>query len=136
MSAEVSNSNWLFSRNIDLTVFLGSAVVSLLLLALGWRLGILNEDSPDWTWITTVLLIDVAHVWSTTFRVYFDIDEVKRRFWLYLLVPVAGYAVGVALYSGGGACLLESAGDRRRLSFRSAAIRLGRALSAKAEGDG
>jgi hypothetical protein len=101
MAAEVSNSRWLFSRNLDLTVFLGSAVVSLLLLAVGWRLGILNEDSPDWTWITAVLLIDVAHVWSTTFRVYFDIQEVKRRFWLYLLVPIAGYAVGVALYSEG-----------------------------------
>lgn len=94
-------SIWLFSRNTDLSVFLGSAVVSLLLLAVGYQLGILNEDSPDWTWVTAVLLIDVAHVWSTSFRVYFDTEEFKRRFWLYLLVPVAGYAVGVALYSEG-----------------------------------
>lgn len=94
-------SRWLFSRNIDLTVFLGSAVVSLLLLAVGWRLGILNEESPDWTWISAVLLIDVAHVWSTSFRVYFDVEEFKRRFWLYLLVPIFGYAIGVALYSEG-----------------------------------
>ena len=78
-----------------------SAVVSLLLLAVGWRLGILNDDSPDWTWISAVLLIDVAHVWSTSFRVYFDKEELKRRLWLYLLVPIAGYAVGVALYSEG-----------------------------------
>lgn len=92
-------NRWLFSREIDLTVFLGSAVVSLLLLAIGWQLGILNQESPDWTWITAVLLIDVAHVWSTSFRVYFDVEEFKRRFWLYLLVPVFGYAVGVALYS-------------------------------------
>jgi hypothetical protein len=92
---------WLFSRNIDLSVFLGSAVASLLLLTVGWRLGVLNEESPDWTWITAVLLIDVAHVWSTSFRVYFDTDEFKRRFWLYLLVPVFGYVVGVALYSEG-----------------------------------
>ena len=92
---------WLFSRNIDLSVFLGSALVSLLLLGIGWRLGILNDDSPDWTWISAVLLIDVAHVWSTSFRVYFDAEEFKRRFWLYLLVPVFGYAVGVALYSEG-----------------------------------
>jgi hypothetical protein len=101
VSAEVSNSPWLFSRNLDLSVFLGSAVASLLLLAVGWRLGILNDESPDWTWITAVLLIDVAHVWSTTFRVYFDVQEVKRRFWLYMLVPAAGYLVGVALYSEG-----------------------------------
>src|SRR5688500_10326618 len=96
-----SSSVWLFSRNIDLTVFLGSALASLLLLAIGWRLGILNEESPDWTWISAVLLIDVAHVWSTSFRVYFDKQELRRRLWLYLLVPIFGYAVGVALYSEG-----------------------------------
>ena len=94
-------SLWLFSRNVDLGVFLGSAVVSLLLLTVGWQAGILDSESPDWTWITAVLLIDVAHVWSTSFRVYFDKEELKRRFWLYLLVPVFGYVVGVALYSEG-----------------------------------
>jgi hypothetical protein len=92
---------WLFSRNIDLLAFLGSAILSLLLLALGWQLGILNEESPDWTWVSAVLLIDVAHVWSTSFRVYFDTEEFKRRIWLYLLVPISSYAVGVALYSEG-----------------------------------
>ena len=98
---KVNKSVWLFSRNIDLSVFLGSSIVSLLLLVVGWELGILNEESPDWTWITAVLLIDVAHVWSTSFRVYFDTEELKRRLWLYVIVPVAAYAVGVALYSEG-----------------------------------
>ena len=92
---------WLFSREIDLTVFLGSAVASLLLLVVGWHAGILNGESPEWTWVMAVLFIDVAHVWSTSFRVYFDKEEFKRRFWLYLLVPVFGYAIGVALYSEG-----------------------------------
>ena len=92
---------WLFSRNIDLSVFLGSAVAAMVLLAVGWQIGVLDEVSPEWTWVTAVLLIDVAHVWSTSFRVYFDTEEFKRRFWLYLLVPVFGYAVGVALYSEG-----------------------------------
>src|SRR5690606_23813022 len=101
VSFEDKKSVWLFSKNIDLSVFLGSAVASLLLLAAGWRLGILNSDSPEWTWVSAVLLIDVAHVWSTSFRVYFDIEELKRRMALYVMVPVAGYAVGVALYSEG-----------------------------------
>src|SRR5881275_2294495 len=92
---------WLFSRSLDLTVFLGSAVLSLLLLAVGWQVGLLNGQSPDWTWISAVLLIDVSHVWSTSFRVYFDKAEFKRRFWLYLAVPLAGYALSVALYSEG-----------------------------------
>lgn len=103
MQNVIPHSNWLFSREIDLSVFLGSAVVSLLLLAVGWQIGILNEESPDWTWVTAVLLIDVAHVWSTSFRVYFDAEELKRRFWLYVLVPVFGYALGVAVYSEYGA---------------------------------
>lgn len=101
MREALPQSKWLFSREIDLSVFLGSAVASLLLLAVGWQLGILNDESPDWTWISAVLLIDVAHVWSTSFRVYFDAEEFKRRVWLYTLVPVFGYAVGVALYSEG-----------------------------------
>jgi hypothetical protein len=101
MVAEVRQNYWLFSQKIDLTVFLGSALASLLLLAVGWQLGILNDESPDWTWVSAVLFIDVAHVWSTSFRVYFDKEEFKRRFWLYLLAPIFGYALGVALYSEG-----------------------------------
>lgn len=95
------SSFWLFSRGTDLSVFLGSAVASILLLVAGWHLGLLTEDSPEWTWVSAVLLIDVAHVWATSFRVYFDRDELKRRLWLYVLVPISGYAVGVALYSEG-----------------------------------
>ncbi|HEX8250986.1 MAG TPA: hypothetical protein VF599_22620 [Pyrinomonadaceae bacterium] len=99
MNEAMPQSKWLFSAPVDLSVFLGSAVLSLLLLAIGWQLGVLHEESPDWTWITAVLLIDVAHVWSTSFRVYFDTEEFKKRIWLYTLVPLFGYAVGVALYS-------------------------------------
>ncbi|NNE64967.1 MAG: hypothetical protein HKN33_00250 [Pyrinomonadaceae bacterium] len=82
-------------------MFLGSAVASLLLLALGWQIGLLNADTPDWTWITAILMIDVAHVWSTSFRTYFDREEFKSRMWLYILVPVLGYLFGVLLYSEG-----------------------------------
>jgi hypothetical protein len=92
---------WLFSRNTDLTVFLGSAVVSLVALWVGAQLGVLNSDTPDWAWIPAVLLIDVAHVYSTGFRVYFDKQELRRRPWLYGLVPVIGLILGVALYSEG-----------------------------------
>jgi hypothetical protein len=92
---------WLFSRNTDLTVFLGSALLSLLALWIGARLGVLNSDTPDWAWIPAVLLIDVAHVYSTGFRVYFDKEELKRRPLLYAIVPIIGLAIGMALYSEG-----------------------------------
>jgi hypothetical protein len=92
---------WLFSARIDLLTFVGSAVVSLVALWIGALTGVLKDDSPDWTWIPFVLLIDVAHVYATAFRVYFDPVELKRRLWLYTLVPIMGYVIGVALYSEG-----------------------------------
>lgn len=99
MNSIAKRDFWLFGARVDLSVFLGSAIFSLLLVAVGWQFGFLDNDAPDWTWISAVLLIDVAHVWSTAFRVYFDWEEFKSRVWLYVLVPVCGYALGVALYS-------------------------------------
>jgi hypothetical protein len=99
MATASSQPKWLFSAPVDLSVFLGSAVLSLSLLAIGWQLGFLDGDTPDWTWISAVLLIDVAHVWATSFRVYFDTEEFKKRIWLYTLVPLFAYLLGVALYS-------------------------------------
>jgi hypothetical protein len=90
---------WLFSPAIDLWTFGGSALASFVLLAIGGALGLLESDSPEWTWITCVLLIDVAHVYATGFRVYFDRTELARRPHLYIGVPIACFALGWAVYS-------------------------------------
>ena len=90
---------WLFSPRVDAGVFLGSALASLALLWVGARAGVLDADAPDWAWVPAVLLVDVAHVYATAFRVYFDTEELKRRAWLYALAPAVALAVGVALYS-------------------------------------
>lgn len=92
---------WLFSKRVDLAVFLGSAVFALSLLIAGHFAGILHADAPPWLWLFAVVFIDVAHVWSTAFRVYFDPKELARRRALYLGVPIAGYAIAWALYSEG-----------------------------------
>jgi hypothetical protein len=94
---------WLFSPRADFAVFGGSALASLLLLWVGARAGLLEADSPDWAWVPAVLLVDVAHVYATAFRVYFDAEELKRRAALYVLAPAVAYALGVALYSEGEA---------------------------------
>ena len=90
---------WLFSPRVDLCAFGGSALLSLLLLLLGAQAGVLDSDAPDWAWVPAVLLVDVAHVYATAFRVYFDTEELKHRLWLYVLVPALALGVGVVLYS-------------------------------------
>ncbi|HWM87928.1 MAG TPA: hypothetical protein VNO33_18870 [Kofleriaceae bacterium] len=92
---------WLFSRRLDLTVFLGSAAVALALVALGPWLGVPpGGDSPGWTWITGVLLVDVAHVYATLFVVYLEPEERTRRA-VYWIVPALAWVAGVVVYSEG-----------------------------------
>jgi hypothetical protein len=92
---------WLFSPRADVAVFGGSALLSFALLFVGWRAGVLGDTMPDWGWVPAVLLVDVAHVWATGFRVYFDRRELSRRPLLYTLVPLASFAAGAALYRVG-----------------------------------
>jgi hypothetical protein len=76
-------------------------VAAFLALWIGAQAGVLQGHTPDWTWIPAVLLVDVAHVWGTGFRVYFDQREMQRRPWLYTIVPVVGWCAGIALYAVG-----------------------------------
>ncbi|MFN9850950.1 MAG: hypothetical protein ACK57P_03985 [Planctomycetota bacterium] len=92
---------WLFNPQLDLLAFLGSAVAALGLLALGEPLGLIDADTPDWIWIATILLIDVAHVYATGFSVYFVPEELKRHPWLYGLTPLLGFAIAWWLYQQG-----------------------------------
>ncbi|MDB4942121.1 MAG: hypothetical protein JWP97_1655 [Labilithrix sp.] len=92
---------WLFSRGIDLSVFLGAFVLALAALGVGALTGVLDDETPGWAWLPAVVLCDVAHVWSTMFRTYLDRAERRSRPWLYALVPPLGLAAGVALYARG-----------------------------------
>lgn len=94
-------SPWLFSRRADLLLFGGPFLVSLLLLAFGARTGHLDGDLPVVLWLGVVVAVDVAHVWSTGWRVYADPEELRRRPALYLGIPAAAYAGGVVLYTAG-----------------------------------
>jgi hypothetical protein len=92
-------SPWLFSRRADLALFGGSAAAALLLLLVGHWTGQLDGDAPLWLWVGAVVFVDVAHVWSTGWRVYADTEEFRSRAALYLAVPAACYAAGVVAYS-------------------------------------
>ncbi|MCP3139091.1 hypothetical protein [Pyxidicoccus xibeiensis] len=91
------SQGWLFGPGVDLTVFAGSALVSVaFVLAAPW-LGAVG-DTPLWAWLLFVVCVDVAHVWSTLFRTYLDADELRRRPGLYLGAPLLAYAAGVVAH--------------------------------------
>jgi hypothetical protein len=101
LAVERPRTTWLFSPQIDVAVFGGSALLSFVILGIGAQFGVLHADAPEWAWIAGVLLVDVAHVWSTIFRTYLDTNQLRARPMLYITVPVAAYVIGVALYSLG-----------------------------------
>jgi hypothetical protein len=96
-------SRWIFSPAIDLAVFGAPALVALALVAAAPALGLAGADTPDWAWIAGVLLVDVAHVWSTGLVTYLDRSELARRPLLYATVPLGGWLAGVIVYALGGA---------------------------------
>ncbi len=100
-----NRGTWLVSARWDVGGFGGSALLAFGLLLFGRLTGALHGAVPAWAWIATVVFVDVAHVWATAYRVYLDPDEMRRRPALYLGLPLAAYAAGVALYSAGSASL-------------------------------
>ncbi len=100
-SVQGGRGPWLFGRTVDLAVFGGTTLVALVLASLGPD--VRGGLDPEWSWIVGVMLVDVAHVWSTAFIVYLDPVEWKRRKALYVGVPLACFATGVALFAIGGA---------------------------------
>ncbi|MBI5201677.1 MAG: hypothetical protein HY925_08845 [Elusimicrobia bacterium] len=91
---------WLLSPAFDLTWIVGPPALSAAAV-LAWP-ALRGENLPAWGWLTLVVGVDVAHVWSTLFRTYLDPQERKRRPSLLLNIPLAAWAAGVLLYRAGG----------------------------------
>jgi hypothetical protein len=88
----------------DLAVFVLPAALALGLIA--WLSPErARGESPEWVWVTGVLLVDVAHVWSTAFVTYLSPSELRRHPERYWLVPGLGWIGGVLLYGLGGGAL-------------------------------
>ncbi len=88
----------LFGRRLDLAAFVLPTLLSLALVAIGAALG-LEHDLPEWTWLVCIVAVDVAHVWGNLVLVYFDPIERRRRPMLYIGMPLAALAIGIALAS-------------------------------------
>jgi hypothetical protein len=54
---------------------------------------------PDAAWVVLILLVDVAHVYSTLYRTYFDKTVFRKQQTILLSIPFIGFVAGVLLYS-------------------------------------
>ncbi len=95
-------NRWILSPAFDLTFFVGPAVLPALAAFLFPSLREAGAPLPLWGWVVCVLLIDVSHVYSSLYRTYFDLEEVKRRPLLYTLAPLLCFLAGVGLFLAGG----------------------------------
>lgn len=91
---------WIYSRRFDLTWILAPAFVASALMFLLPPTAVTRmQELPVWVWVICVMGIDVAHVYSTLYRTYFDPDERQRYATLLWVIPLACWIVGVLLYS-------------------------------------
>jgi len=93
---------WLFSRNLDLAAFTGSALAGFALVGLAAWQGWLHAPVSSPLWLLLVVGVDVAHVHATWLRTYFDPGEMKVHAWRYALVPLLAWAAGAALHARSG----------------------------------
>jgi len=96
--AQAAPARWLFSGPLDGALFAGSALAAALVV-LGGRAAGVAGDTPLWAWLVFVLGIDVAHVWATLYRVYFDQAELQRRPLLYAGAPLVAFGLSVAAHA-------------------------------------
>lgn len=90
---------WIGSRFVDSAFILGPAYFSILL---AYMLNHFFPSDSDLTlipWIVFVLLIDVAHVYSSLYRTYLNPVEIKKNTPLLLFTPILCFLTGFILYS-------------------------------------
>lgn len=90
---------WIGRPFIDVVFILLPPFISLLIIALFPWLFAENKDMPDAGWVILILLIDVAHVYSTLYRTYFDPHALAQQRFLLWTIPFAGFVAGVLIYS-------------------------------------
>lgn len=78
-------------------ILLPSFLVIGLILLLGDSFEWLSENET-WTWLVIVVFIDVAHVYATFFRTYFDKAYFYSRWKLFVFLPLGLLVISFAIY--------------------------------------
>lgn len=90
---------WLSSPSWDCILIIAPAFLSSIV-ALLFRSQLDNSQyMPLWAWVSFVLVVDVAHVYATLFRTYFNERSFAENMPLLVLIPSACWFSGWILYS-------------------------------------
>ena len=88
-------SPWIWSRRVDLAVFALPTLLGAFVLAVAPP----GRGTSELGFLVLVLCVDVAHVWATLFRTYFDREELRRRRATYTLVPLGCFVLGALIHA-------------------------------------
>jgi hypothetical protein len=95
------NAPWLYSRFADSAFILAPAFAVTLLVEILPQSWLEHQKMDAWSWLLLVVFVDVAHVYSTLWRTYFDKAAVERYRTLFIVIPLACWIAGVLAYSAG-----------------------------------
>lgn len=90
---------WIGKPWIDTVFILLPPFLSLAFIAIFPSLFQDNKELPVAGWVVLILLVDVAHVYSTLYRTYFDPHALKEQRSLLWTIPLFSFIAGVLLYS-------------------------------------
>jgi hypothetical protein len=90
---------WLHSAFVDLPLILGPSFLATIGVLLFHDAFDQTTELPLWAWVSIILCIDVAHVYSTLFRTYLNPTGFRENSTLLTVVPFLCWLGGVLLYS-------------------------------------
>jgi hypothetical protein len=89
---------WLNSTWSDAIFILSPPFLALLVVFLFPEQFKVSDAMPVEYWVFLVVFIDVAHVYSTLYRTYFNTENLKQKQTLLIAIPLLCYFAGVMLY--------------------------------------
>ncbi|MGN6639357.1 MAG: hypothetical protein ACTHJ8_10635 [Mucilaginibacter sp.] len=103
MQAESKIQPWIGNRLIESIFILSPPFIALLAVILYPAAFKNSDEMPVAYWVILIVMIDVAHVYSTLFRTYFNPSAFRRQHPVFIAIPIFCYIGGVLLYlySGG-----------------------------------
>ncbi|MDO1449643.1 hypothetical protein Q0590_25420 [Rhodocytophaga aerolata] len=90
---------WIYAAAVDLVFILSPPFLSLFIIFLLPVYFQNNTNMPSWAWLVLVLLVDVAHVYSTLYRTYFDKETFTKQRNTLIGIPFFGWIAGAVVYS-------------------------------------